>query len=67
MLMLNELADRVAPSWSCISLHAFFLHCRKMGVAVKLLTPSQLQDMYPWMNTTGIGLATVGKYVLQTW
>jgi FAD-dependent oxidoreductase domain-containing protein 1 len=33
---------------------------RSLGVDVILLTPQQLQERYPWMNTDGIALASLG-------
>lgn len=44
---------------TCDVHHSLF---RKMGVAVELLTSSQLQDRYPWLNTSGIALASVGMH-----
>ena len=48
------------------SLHTYVcVHfmCRSFGVDVALLTPEELQKRFPWLNTDGVALASLGMYV----
>ena len=48
------------------SLHTYLcahFMCRSFGVEVVLLTPEELQKRFPWLNTDGVALASLGMYV----
>lgn len=42
------------------SVHFFF--CRNAGAQVSLLSPTQVKENFPWMNTTGVALASHGEF-----
>ena len=39
--------------------------CRKLGAKIELLSKEQLAAKFPWLNTTGIEVGSLGEWWLQ--
>lgn len=50
------------PIWK--SKNKVWLFCRSYGAQVTLLSPVQLKEKFPWLNTEGVALASYGEFGL---